>query len=101
MPEKAKTLSVNANTGAFVQLDPMGGPVFLHMTNNTGQALDIVFGAADASAAGATSASQRYILATGTVPIAMITNLRCTPNQTWIRSTTTTAVTSLGVILAW
>jgi hypothetical protein len=101
MPEKAKTLSVNANTGAFVQLDPMGGPVFLHMTNNTGQALDVVFGAADATAANATSAAQRYILATGTTPATMITNLRCTPNQTWIRSTTTTSVTSLGVILAW
>ncbi len=101
MPEKAKTLSVNANTGAFVQLDPMGGPVFLHMTNNTGQALDVVFGAADAAAANSTAAGQRYILSTGTTPISMITNLRCTPNQTWIRSTTTTSVTTLGVILAW
>ena len=101
MPEKAKTLTVNASGGAFVQLDAMGGPVFLHMNNNGGQALDVVFGVADATAANATSAAQRFVLPTGTTPGCIITNLRCTPNQTWIRSNTATAPTGIGVILSW
>jgi hypothetical protein len=94
-------MSVNASTGAFVPLDDMGGPVAIHITNNTGQPIDIVFGVADATAAAGTGAGQRYILASGTTPATMITNFRCTPNQTWLRCNSTTAVTNLGVILAW
>jgi hypothetical protein len=102
MPEKAKTLSVNANTGAFVQLDAMGGPVFLYLTNNTGQAMDVVFGAADATAAAAArTANNYYLLSSGTTPISQISNFRCTPNQTWVRSNTATAVTTLAVALSW
>jgi len=90
MPHKAVTVSGNANTGAWLQLDnKISGTVSVAFYNES-QAFEFVCNAEDATAATAEkTATRTFKVPAGGIVSPVRYDLN--PSTTWVRSTTTTA----------
>jgi hypothetical protein len=88
MPQYAKQITAEANTGNFIQLDGLDSQASVMLFNSSGNAIDFAFGASNAGEALAMfSATPKrvYSLPSGTTPTCILqTNM--IPCKVWVRS---------------
>lgn len=98
MANKACRINPNANTGAFTQCDPLNSNVDVTIGAPAGQPTDMVFNAADASAATTEFSAGRFFqVVAGQAPYMM----RFNPSTTWVRSSTTSGGYTITFLFQW
>lgn len=100
MPQKAKYQAINANTGAWIQLDPtVQGNVSCWMWTDNANQPQFVTNAVDATAAAAEASALRYFQIPASGGSAGV-RFDLDPSKTWVRSFTALS-TTLHLHMEW
>jgi len=98
MANKAVKVLPLANSGAFTQCDTLNSNVDVTIGAPAGVPTDIVFNAADSTAAAAEfTAGRVFQVVAGQAPYMM----RFNPSTTWVRSSTTTGGYTITFLFQW